>query len=129
MEMEFVRGDQATHTVAIPTASWSAGGKLFFAAKVSFDDDNTDSEAKISGVFDDDNVTDTTINGVAHKLYTCVFPAAATEGIAGEGAGTVELLGEFQFVTSGGVPTTFPAREDDKIKVHVYMDIKRKTTP
>lgn len=126
-QMEFTRGDGVTHTFAMPATSWSAGGKLYFAAKTQIDDDDTDASVVIRGAFDDTVVEDTTINGVAYKKYTCYFPPAATNSIESEGASQAEYIGEFQFVSSDGVPRTFPPT-DQKIDVILYFDIKRKTT-
>lgn len=126
--MEFVRGDGANHTFSMPTANWTPGGRLFFAAKTAIDDDNTDAAAVIQGDWDDDATTDVTIGGVAYKRYACYFPPSATNTILSEGAESAEYLGEYQFVPSGGDPVTFPAK-DPKIDVILYFDIKRKVTP
>ena len=48
-QMEFTRGDGVTHTFAMPATSWSAGGKLYFAAKTQIDDDDTDASVVIRG--------------------------------------------------------------------------------
>lgn len=126
--MEFTRGDGANHTCAIPTANWTSGGTLFFAAKPSPDDDNTDASAVIQGQWTDANVSDTVINGVAHKVYACHFPPSATNSILSNGAPSATYEGEFQFVPSGGGdPITAPA-DDNKIEVILYFDIKRETT-
>ena len=125
--MEFVRGDQANHTFAIPTASWSSGGTLFFAAKQTIDDDLLDVAALIQGSWTDSVVTDVVIDGIAYKQYACKFLPSATSSIVSSGASSLELLGEFQFVSASSIPTTFPAT-DEKIPVVVYMDVKRKIT-
>lgn len=125
--IEFTRGDGAHHTFSIPASNWSAGGKLFFAAKPLIDDDTADAAAQVAGVWSDADVTDVAIKGVAYKQYDCYFPPNATEGIASNGAGSVELLGEFQYVPLGGDPITFPAN-DDKLDCKVYFDVKRKVT-
>lgn len=125
--MEFSRGDGTTKGFSMPASKWSAGGRLFFAAKTLIDDDTTDAAALIQGNWGDEVVTDTTHNGVAYKRYACYFPPSATNTIPSNGAATLELLGEFQWVPSGGGdPITAPAK-DDKIEVVVYMDVKRKT--
>lgn len=126
--MEFTRGDGTTKGFSMPADKWSAGGRLFFAAKALIDDDTTDALAQVEGDWGDDVVTDTVRKGVAMKRYACYFPPAATGSIPSNGAATLELLGEFQWVPSGGGdPITAPAK-DDKIDVVVYMDVKRKTT-
>lgn len=126
--IEFVRGDGNRHTFAIPASSWSPGGKLFFAAKPAIDDDNTDSSAVIQGIFDDTNVTDIEIRGVAYKQYACYFPPAATNSILSLGAGETDYLGEFQYVPANGIPITVPFNSD-KLDCVVYFDVKRKVTP
>lgn len=126
-KIEFTRGDGHNHKFRIPAASWSAGGRLFFAAKPIIDDDNTDSAALIQGNWGDESVTDVTINGVAYKEYSCYFPPEATNSIESNGASSLELLGEFQWVPLSGVPVTFPAN-DQKLEVVVYFDVKRKTS-
>lgn len=126
--IEFIRGDGNTHTFQMPASAWQPGGKLFFAAKPAIDDDNTDSNAVISGVFDDTAVTDTTYRGVAYKKYTCYFPPSATNSIISDGAGSLDYLGEFQYVSPTGVPITVPAT-DDKLDCVVYFDVKRKVVP
>lgn len=126
--IEFVRGDGITHTLAIPTDSWSAGGRLYFAAKPLIDDDITDAAAVIQGDWGDEAVSDVTIKGVEYKQYTCYFPPSATNSIESNGAPSAEYLGEFQWVPAGGDPVTFPA-SDQKLECIVYFDVKRKTTP
>lgn len=126
--MEFMRGDKVEHSFAIPATSWTAGGRLFFAAKLAIDDDNTDALAIIQGNWDDNSVADVTIDGIAYKEYTCLFPGTATSGALSGGAESIELLGEFQYVASGGIdPITFPAPGDPRIPTTLYFDVKRKT--
>lgn len=126
--MEFMRGDRVQHTFAIPAESWTSGGRLFFAAKQAIDDDNTDALALIQGTWDDNSVTDVTINGIAYKEYNCDFPGSATNAVESDGAESLELLGEFQFVPAGGIdPVTFPAPGDPRIPTILYFDVKRKT--
>lgn len=125
--IEFSRGDAAYHKFSIPADAWSAGGKLFFAAKPVIDDDNTDANSAINGEWEDSTVTDVTINGVAYKQYACTFPPSATNSILSNGAGSADYLGEFQFVPTDGVPITFPAN-DQKLDAVVYFDVKRKIT-
>jgi hypothetical protein len=125
--MQFVRGDGNYHTFSIPTSSWSANGRLFFAAKPEIDDDPTDSNSVISQSWGDSNVTDVVINGLDYKQYNCYFPPSATINIPSGGAGSAEYLGEFEYVPSTGVPITFPAT-DDKLDVTVYFDVKIGTT-
>lgn len=123
--IEFSRGDATNPTLSIPAASWSAGGKLFFAAKPVVDDDNTDANSVINCSWTDTAVTDVTINGVAYKQYACHFPGSATDAILSAGASSADYLGEFEWVPLVGDPITFPAT-DDKIDVKVYFDIVRK---
>jgi hypothetical protein len=124
--MEFTRGDGAYHTFSIPAANWTPLGKLFFAAKPSIDDDINDAAASIQGNWDDGAVTNVTINGVAYKKYACTFPPVATNSIISNGASSITLIGEFQYVPASGYPITFPAN-DQKIDVTVYFDVKRNT--
>ena len=124
-KIEFSRGDGANHTFSIPTSSWVAGGKLFFAAKPAIDDDVTDANALIQGNWDDSVVTNVTISGVAYKQYACYFPPSATNSIVSGGASSADYLGEFQYVPASGIPITFPAT-DQKLDAVVYFDIKRK---
>lgn len=123
-QIVFTRGDGANHTFSIPATSWSAGGKLFFAAKPVVDDDNTDANALIQGSWTDSAVTDVMINGVAYKQYACYFPPSATNSIPSGGAGSADYLGEFQYVPASGIPVTFPAT-DQKLDAVLYFDIKR----
>ena len=125
-KIEFTRGDAAYHTFSIPADAWTAGGTLFFAAKPIIDDDNTDAASLINGDWDDADVTNTTIDGVAYKEYNCYFPPAATSGILSNGADEAEYLGEFQYVPITGIPVTFPAN-NKKLEAVVYFDVKRKT--
>lgn len=126
-DIVFTRGDQITHTFSIPTSAWSAGGTLFFAAKPAIDDDNTDGNAIIEAQWGDGSVTDVTINGVAYKKYACLFTPAMTNSILSNGAQSADYLGEFQWVSAGGIPTTFPA-DDPKLNCIVYFDVIRETT-
>lgn len=123
----FSRGDAAYHTFSMPADAWESGGKLFFAAKPAIDDDNTDAAAVIVGSWDDTNVTDVVIDGIAYKQYACTFLPAATNSIESDGADSADYLGEFQFVPVSGIPQTFPA-DNKKLDVVVYFDVKRKTS-
>lgn len=125
--IEFPRGDGITHTFSIPQANWSSGGKLFFAAKPVIDDDNTDGNAVINQSWDDSTTTVVVINGVNYVQYACYFPPSATNGIASNGAGRADYLGEFQWVPVSGVPVTFPGT-DKKLDCIVYFDVKRETS-
>lgn len=126
--MEFSRGDGANHSLSIRAENWTPGGRLFFAAKPAIDDDNLDGSALIEHDWDDNAVSDVTINGVAYKKYSCYFPALATNQIPSNSAESVDLLGEFQWVPSnGGDPVTIPARSP-KIDVIVWFDVKRRTS-
>lgn len=127
-QIEFTRGDGANHSFSIPAANWTAGGRLFFAAKPVIDDDNTDANSLVNGDWSDSVVTDVTIDGVAYKKYTCYFPPSATNSILSDGAASADYLGEFQFVPLSGDPVTFPAT-DVKLDCVVYFDVKRKITP
>lgn len=124
--IEFTRGDAADATFSIPATAWLPGGKLFFAAKLAIDDDNTDANSQINGEWGDDVVSDVTIDGVAYKRYACHFPPSATNSILSSGAGSATYLGEFQLVPATGIPVTFP-RNDKKLQAIVYFDVKRKT--
>lgn len=126
-KIEFSRGDDIHHSFSIPTANWSAGGKLFFAAKPAIDDDNTDAAALINHSWDDSYVSDTTIGGVAYKKYDCYFPPSATNSIPSGGADSADYLGEFEFVAADGTVMTFPPN-DPKLDCVVYFDVKRATT-
>lgn len=127
-KIEFTRGDGHNHKFRMPASSWSSGGRLFFAAKQIIDDDTTDALALIQGDWGDEAVSDVTVNGVAYKEYACTFPPSATSSIPSGGAGSLELLGEFQWVPLSGVPVTFPPN-DQKLEAIIYFDVKRKTTP
>jgi hypothetical protein len=126
-KLELKRGDGATYYAYIPAANWSAGGKLFFAAKDKVDNDNTDALAVIDKEFDDTVVSDETVNGTAYKKYTIAFVAADTNGIDMQGKKKRKFLGEFQHVPSGGEPSTHPD-DDQFVDVIIYGDIKRGTT-
>jgi hypothetical protein len=123
----FLRGDAAYHTFSIPATSWSAGGKLFFAAKPAIDDDTTDANALISGEWDDSSVTDVTVDGVAYKKYACTFPPSATNSILSNGSESADYLGEFQYVPATGVPITFPGALLPRLDAEIWFDVKRKT--
>lgn len=124
--MEFMRGDGADHTFSIPASAWSAGGRLFFAAKTAIDDDLNDGAAVIAGSWDDAAVSDITVDGVAYKQYDCHFSAVASIYASG-GAEELELLGEFQYVPTVGDPVTFPGPNQPRIPVLLTFDVKRKT--
>lgn len=126
-KIEFPRGDGIHHTFSIPATSWSAGGKLRFAAKPLIDDDATDASAVINHEWDDTFVSDVTINGLAYKQYDCYFPPEATNTIVSDGASSADYLGEFQFEPNGGDPMTFPPN-DQKLDCIVYFDVVRETT-
>jgi len=124
--MEFKKGDRVTHYFMMPVDSWSAGGKLFFAAKTVPDDDSTDSAAVIDKTFDDTVVTEETVGLITYKKYTLAFIGSDTQDVSfADGSKRKKYLGEFQFVPSGGQPVSFPG-DDSFIEVLVYADIKRK---
>lgn len=126
--MEFKKGDGCTHSFKMPASVWSAGGKLFFAAKTNPDNDATDAQAVINKSFTDSVVTNETINGVEYKVYTMAFVAADTAAIVfTDNSKSKKYLGEFQFVPLSGQPMSFPA-DDDFIETIVYADIRRATT-
>jgi hypothetical protein len=129
-DMEFTRGDGAANTkgFSMPASSWSPGGRLYFAAKPAPDDDLTDTAALIKNSWGDEAVTDTVRNGIAYKHYACTFPPATTSGIVSNGADSIELLGEFEWVSAAGDPVTEPGKTP-KLDVVVYMDIVRKVAP
>lgn len=126
-KIEFPRGDGVHHKFSMPAANWTAGGKLFFAAKPVIDDDATDANAVIEQEWDDTFVSNVTIKGVAYKQYDCYFPPAATNSIASDGAESADYKGEFQFVPASGDPMTFPPN-DQKLECIVYFDVVRETT-
>lgn len=127
--MLFMRGDDNDgYTLSVLATNWTAGGRLFFAAKQVVDDDNTDAAALIQQNWGDDVVTDVTIGGFAYKQYACHFPSSATNSIVSDGAETLDLFGEFQYVPSGGDPISIPGPDSERIPVTVRFDIKRKTT-
>jgi len=121
-KVEFKRGDGVTHYFAIPTANWSAGGELFFAAKPAVDDDLTDAAAVIDATFTDADM----VNDGTTVTYTCYFPPTATNSIDMNGASQINYKAEFQFVSSAGVPSTFPGN-DKFLDAVVYADIRRAT--
>lgn len=126
-KIEFKRGDGITHYFKMPASSWSAGGTLFFAAKEAVDNDATDAAAVIDVSFTDSVVADETIDGVAYKTYTCYFAPADTGSINLGGKSEKKYKGEFQWVSSGGVPSTFPGG-GTFLDAIVYADIKRATS-
>lgn len=122
--IDFVRGDAADHTFAMPTSAWSSGGTLFFAAKPAIDDDATDAAAVIKESWTDGSTSDVVINGIAYKQYACHFTPDDTYSIPSNGAQSAQYLGEFQWVNASGVPITFPAT-DPKLACIVYFDVVR----
>lgn len=127
-KIEFKRGDGVTHYFTMPVSSWSAGGTLFFTAKPAVDDDSSDLAAVINQSFSDSVVSnDVDASGNAVKKYTCYFPPAATNSITSSGSKKADYLGEFQWVSSTGVPSTFPGN-DKFLDCIVYFDLRRATT-
>lgn len=119
----FPRGDgSVVHTFSIPASAWTPGGTLFFGAKSVIDDDVTDAQAVIKQSWGDSAVTDVVINGIAYKQYACNFPSSATSDIQSNGASEAQYLGEFEWVSAAGVPTTFPAAPP-KLTCIVYFDV------
>lgn len=128
--MNFKKGDSITHYFRLPTASWSAGGALFFAAKSAPDDDATDGAAVIDKEFSDSDIV--TIGHdeylVGFVTYALNFLAADTSAVSfADGSKKKKYLGEFQFVPTDNQPQSFPG-DDDFIEVIVYADIKRAIT-
>lgn len=129
MEMYFKRGDGLTHYFQIPADAWTSGGKLFFAAKPIVDDDSTDAAAIIDVSFTDSDIVDSShdMYDADYVTYELVFAPSDIGAITFGGDKKKKYLGEFQFVSSDGVPETFPG-DDDFIDVIIYADIKRGTT-
>lgn len=121
--MEFERGDPITHYFIMPTSAWSTGGKLFFTAKPVVDDDITDSAAVINQTFTDSAA----VNDGTNITYTLLFPPSATNSIVTNGAKKKSYLGQFQWVSAAGVPSSFPGN-DKFINTIVYADIRRSIT-
>jgi hypothetical protein len=122
-KIEFKRGDTITHTFTMPTASWSAGGKLFFTAKPAVDDDLTDSSAVINKSFSDS----VTVNDGTNVTYTCLFVPADTNSIIMNGTSKIDYKAEFQWVSATGVVSTFPGN-DKFLDAVVYADLRRATS-
>lgn len=130
VQMEFKRGDKQFHYFQIETASWAAGGKLFFAAKPAVDNDASDVSAVINK-----NFNDTKIVGPTHPEYDTGFVTYELEFDPGDITGVTyangekvkKYLGEFQFVSASAEPQSWPS-DDTFIEVLIYADIKRGTT-
>lgn len=122
-KIEFKRGDTITHTFSMPASSWSAGGKLFFTAKLAVDDDLTDANAVINKSFTDAN----TVNDGTTVTYTCLFNPADTNNIVMDGATKADYKAEFQWVSASGSVSTFPGN-DKFLDAVVYADLRRATT-
>lgn len=122
-KIEFKRGDAITHYFVMPTSAWSSGGKLFFTAKPAVDDDSTDSSAVINQTFTDSVAVDDGTN----VTYTLYFPPSATNSIQMSGAKKKDYLAEFQWVSAGSIPSSFPGN-DKFIDAVVYADIRRSIT-
>lgn len=124
--MEFKKGDANIHYFQIPSDSWTAGGLLWFAAKVKPDDDPTDAMAVINKNFDDTTIVDS-----SHEMYDASFVTYECEFLPGDivnvsfadGSKKRTYMGEFQYVPTTGLPETFPG--DEFIDVIIYADIKR----
>lgn len=128
--MSFKRGDGRTHYFQIPVESWSAGGKLFFAAKAQPDDDSTDAQAVINKTFTDDDIVDESDFQYDPDFvtYALGFIESDTSSVPFASGDTEETFsGEFQYVPDGGQPMSYPD-DDNYIQVVVYADIKVGTT-
>lgn len=123
-KIEFSRDDGNTHFFIIPVSAWQAGGKLIFTAKPVVDDDTTDAAAVIRQEYNDANIIS---NDGTNVTYQCYFPPSATADVDTQGSDYWEGEGDFQWVSSAGVPTHFPGKSP-KMQVFVYADVGRKDT-
>lgn len=126
-KIEFARGD-SIYSVKfyMPVSNWTAGGTLLFAAKPAIDDDVTDSNALINMSWSDADIAGEVVkNGILCKQYNCYFPPAATASIPSNGTDSADYLAEFKYVSSTGIPTTFPPN-DPKLDAVVYFNVKIK---
>lgn len=121
--MPFKYGDRVVHYFKMPIADYSAGGKLWFAAKPSPDNDTTDGAAVIDKSFTDSVVT----TDATWATWTLEFLPADLQNISfASGEDELDYEGEFQFVDASGHPKSYPD-DNNYIEVKVYADIKRAT--
>lgn len=119
--MTFKKGDNTNHVFKMPIDDYSAGGTLFFAAKEDPDNDVTDAAAVIDVSFTDSAVT----TDATYATWALAFIPANLSGINFiDGEKKKTYIGEFQFVDSGGIVSTFPS-DDNFIEVIIYADVKR----
>ncbi len=120
--MNIKKGDYVTgNYFKLPIDNYTPGGTLFFAAKPMPDNDATDAAAVIDKSFDDSSVT----IDATYATWDLIFEPDDVVGVSfASGEKVKKYLGEFQFVDSGGHPSSFPAG-DDYIQVNIYADIKR----
>lgn len=99
------RGDAKTWPVRMSEDSWTPGGKLFFAAKKTVDDDVTDASAVIKKT-----MTDSDIVNSSSELYIAGYVTYEMDLTGGTDGDTDvapdSYIAEFQFVDSLGEPST-----------------------
>lgn len=125
--MEFKRGDDLTQYFQLPTDSWVAGGTLWFAAKPSVDNDNSDAAAVINKSFTDSAIVDNTDPEylAGYVTYALDFiPDDIVNVSFSNGEKSKKYLGEFVVVSALGIRESFPAN-DQYLNVIIYADIKR----
>lgn len=125
--MEFKRGNDLTHYFQLPVDSWVPGGLLWFTAKPSIDNDNTDASAVINKSFDDDKIilSDDPEYLTGYVTYKLDFaPTDLVNVVFENGAKKKTYLGEFTIVSALNTEETFPG-DDNYINTIIYADIKR----
>ncbi len=116
-KIELFRGDARTlPPVKVLRSLWTSGGHLFFGAKLIPDADTTDAQAILKKKLDDTNI-DSGNSDATYVAYTVSLTASDTTVAPGT------YIGEFQFVDSNGLPTTFT-----QVPVVITADINRRVT-
>jgi hypothetical protein len=107
------RGEHKTKKVWVRAAAYTAGGKLFFAAKQAFDNDASDQQAVVNKVMTDDDIVDTNDDGDKAFLLEIENSDTQTLDIEGE----TDYFAEFQYVNTDGHPVTYPGGNDFILRI------------
>ena len=128
--IEFKRGDQTTHVLQLPVASYVPGALIAFTAKPSPDNDPFDLASVINKEFGEAALATPTNQFAAYYnlLYATYvmqfFPADMLKVTFPAGTSELDYVGEFKYTTPGQAPISFPA-DNNYIKVRIFADIKR----
>lgn len=97
------RGDYKTRKIVVPAGTYTVGGRLLFAVKQQYDNDESDAAAIIDKEYTDSDIVETLTNG--DKVYLLVINKADTHNVPI--TEPTDYIGEIRYINATGRPTTY----------------------